>query len=59
MLVVDLQSLPLWVKSEPFAPDGDWKVSAGLELDGSGEGWWAVLKKAQGALRSGNQIAAR
>jgi hypothetical protein len=45
MLVVDLQSLPLWVKSEPFAPDGDWNVSAGLELDGSGEGWWAVLKK--------------
>jgi hypothetical protein len=43
---VDLQSLPLWVKSEPFAPDGDWfKDFGSFKLCGSGEYPRMVLNK--------------
>jgi hypothetical protein len=44
--LADLEGLQRWVKSEPFAPDGDWYKDFGsFKLCGSGEYPRTVLTK--------------
>jgi len=49
--LADLEKLQQWVKSEPFAPDGDWYKDFGsFKLCGSGEYPRTVLTKGMAAF---------
>jgi len=49
--LADLEHLREWVKSEPFAPDGDWYKDFGsFKLCGSGEYPRTVLTKSMTAF---------
>lgn len=51
ILLADLEKLQEWVKSEPFAPDGDWYKDFGsFKLCGSGEYPRTVLTKGMKAF---------
>jgi hypothetical protein len=49
--LADLEKLREWVKSEPFAPEGDWyKDFSSFKLCGSGEYPRTVLTKSMAAF---------
>ena len=51
--LTDLARLQEWVKSEPYAPDGDWYKDFGsIKLCGSGEYPRTVLSKGMAAFGS-------